>query len=307
MPASKRPAVGRLSSAQVGRPRICLWRGNTHGTSARSRRPARRSTTCPCMLTLLSFVQTTFRGSTIAAVRCRTPWISGRRAPRNSISWRPTSTSSSRTGVRSTTALETRCSYPRRPAMPKEPPTFSMLSGTTGHSVFRRSRSMERKVPATGGKELARSYDVLSELAPLILENQPKGRVDGVLLEDLTPSQRVRLGGYTLNVSGGGPRRIFPGEPVSPEAPRDQSPHGIFIATAPDEFYMAGSGLTITFSADTPGPPLVGLATVEEGRFVDGRWIRGRTLAGDDTAQGNSVSLRGAATGVLRVTVYRYR
>jgi hypothetical protein len=110
-----------------------------------------------------------------------------------------------------------------------------------------------------------------------------------------------------LNVAPGGPRRIFPGEPVSPDAPRGQTPHGIFIATAPDEFYLAGSGLTITFSADTPGPPIVGLATVEDGRFVEGRWIRGRVLAGDDTGQGNSVSLRGGETGILRVTVYRYR
>ncbi len=159
-----------------------------------------------------------------------------------------------------------------------------------------------------GAEELARSYDLLSQLAPMILENQPKGRVAGVLLEELTPSQKIRLGDYTLNVSPGGPRRIFPGEPASPEAARGPSPHGIFIETAPDEFYMAGSGLTITFSANTPGPPMTGLATVEEGRFVDGRWMRGRTLAGDDTGQGNSVSLRGGpGTGILRVTVYRYR
>jgi hypothetical protein len=160
---------------------------------------------------------------------------------------------------------------------------------------------------SAGGRELARSYDVLSQLAPLILQNQASGRVAGVLLEDLTPTQRVRLGDVTLNVSGSGPRRMFPGEPVSPEMPRTQSPHGIFIVTGPDEFYLAGSGLTITFSAHTPGPPIVGLATVEEGRFVDGRWIRGRVLAGDDTGQGNSVSLRAGATGILRVTVYRYR
>lgn len=155
-----------------------------------------------------------------------------------------------------------------------------------------------------GAKDLSRSYDVLSQLAPLILENQPKDRVAGVLLEELTPSQRIRLGGYTLNVAGGSPRRIFPGEPVTPET--RETPRGIFIATAPEEFYMAGSGLTITFSVDTPGPPIVGLATVEEGRFVDGRWVRGRTLAGDDTGQGNSVSLRDSL-GILRVTVYRYR
>jgi beta-galactosidase GanA len=157
------------------------------------------------------------------------------------------------------------------------------------------------------GKELARSYDVLSQLAPLILENQPKGRVAGVLLENLTPSQQVRLGDYTLNVIGGGPRRFAPGEPASPEMPRAQTPHGIFIATGPDEFYMAGNGVTVTFSPNTPGPPIAGLAKVEEGRFAEGRWIRGRTLAGDDTGQGNSISLRGQGPGILRVVLYRYR
>jgi hypothetical protein len=85
------------------------------------------------------------------------------------------------------------------------------------------------------------------------------------------------------------------------------TPYGIFIATGPDEFYMAGNGLTITFSPNSPGPPIAGLATVEEGKFADGRWIRGRTLAGDDTGQGNSVSLRGQGPGILRVVLYRYR
>lgn len=158
-----------------------------------------------------------------------------------------------------------------------------------------------------GADALGRSYDILSQLAPLILENQPKGRVAGVLLEELTPAQKLRLGDYTLNVSGNGVRRPVPGA-VSSQASPAPAPHGIFIATGPDEFYMAGSGLTVTFSPDTPGPPIAGLATVEEGRFVDGQWARGRTLAGDDTGQGNSVSLdAGRDHGILRVTLYRYR
>jgi hypothetical protein len=139
---------------------------------------------------------------------------------------------------------------------------------------------------------LGRSYDTLSQLAPLILENQSKNRVAGVLLEELTPAQKVRVGDYTLN--------------VSPRGRQNAVPHGIFIASGTDEFYMAGSGLTVTFSPETPGPPIVGLATVEEGRFVEGRWVRGRTLAGDDTGQGNNLSLD-AAHGILRVTLYRYR
>lgn len=163
-------------------------------------------------------------------------------------------------------------------------------------------------MPASGaGNDLARSYEVLSQLAPLVLENQPKGRVAGVLLEELTPAQRIRLGGYTLNVTRSAPRRPFPGAAAVADA-RATVPHGIFIASGPDEFYLAGRGLNITFTPETPGPPIAGLATVEEGQFVDGRWARGRILAGDDTAQGNSVSLDAAETpGILRVTLYRYR
>jgi hypothetical protein len=61
----------------------------------------------------------------------------------------------------------------------------------------------------------------------------------------------------------------------------------------------------MTFTPNTPGPPLAGLATVEEGRFVDGRWTPGRLLAGDDTGQGEDIQLR--PNGILRVTLYRYR
>jgi len=36
-------------------------------------------------------------------------------------------------------------------------------------------------VASDAAKDLTRSYDTLSQLAPLILENQPRGRVAGVL------------------------------------------------------------------------------------------------------------------------------
>ena len=83
---------------------------------------------------------------------------------------------------------------------------------------------------------------------------------------------------------------------------------------------MAGSGITVTFSPSTPGPPLAGIATVEEGSFASGRWIPERRLAGDDTEEGDMVVLRWAPgswvplyrqraskAGIQRVTLYRYR
>jgi hypothetical protein len=78
----------------------------------------------------------------------------------------------------------------------------------------------------------------------------------------------------------------------------------IFIAVGPDEYYVAGSGMTVRFSPNAPGPSLVGLGTVEEGSFVNGRWVPGRQLAGDETEQGGCVSLRNL--GIQHVTLYRF-
>jgi len=44
---------------------------------------------------------------------------------------------------------------------------------------------------------------------------------------------------------------------------------------------------------------------VEDGKFVNGRWVPGRRLAGDDDGQGQSLSLRNM--GIQRFTVYRFR
>jgi hypothetical protein len=58
---------------------------------------------------------------------------------------------------------------------------------------------------------------------------------------------------------------------------------------------------------------------VEEGVFVDGRWVPGRRLAGDDTGSQNLVLARihedpahpalfgPSMKGIQRVTLYRYR
>ncbi|MCJ7449948.1 MAG: DUF5597 domain-containing protein [Bacteroidales bacterium] len=79
----------------------------------------------------------------------------------------------------------------------------------------------------------------------------------------------------------------------------------IFIMTAPGEFYIGGSGMTITFSQKNPEFK-TGLATVEEGTFVQGKWIPGRRLAGDDTGQGSNLRL-GAGYNIQKVSLYSYK
>ncbi len=147
--------------------------------------------------------------------------------------------------------------------------------------------------------ELAASYDLLSQLVPLILQHQGKDTMGTVLLDKDDPPQEIRVGDYTLHVE-------YMRRHSFAQAGQSQlSSSAIFIATRYDEYVVAGSGVTVTFSPNTPGPPIAGLATVEEGTFVDGRLVPGRRLTSDDTAQGESLQLR--SNSIQRVTLYRYR
>jgi len=144
-------------------------------------------------------------------------------------------------------------------------------------------------------------YDLLSGLAPLILEHQGKGTMSAVLLDPDDPPQKVQVGNYTLT----GARLVPRAMPGAPPPPQTEPSGAIFIATGPDEYFAAGRGVTVTFSPNTPGPPLAGLATVEEGDFVNGCWVPLRRLAGDDDGQGQHLDLRDM--GVQHFTLYRYR
>jgi len=170
--------------------------------------------------------------------------------------------------------------------------------------------------PAVPDIELTSAYDVIAQLAPLISEHQGNGTMSAVLLRWNDPPQKIRVGNYTLEVSFLRPR-VLPGTP-QPEPPFP-SAAAIFIAAGPDEFYAAGNGVNVAFSPNTPGPPLAGLATVEEGVFVNSQWVPGRRLAGDDTGSHSLVLPRlhmvaehpalfgPSQKGIHRVTLYRYR
>jgi hypothetical protein len=73
--------------------------------------------------------------------------------------------------------------------------------------------------------------------------------------------------------------------------------------------------VSVSFTPNGPGPEHAGIGTVEEGTFVNGRWVPNRQLAGDETGEGQNLSLRSHPAdrlpddyvGIQRFTVYRYR
>lgn len=90
---------------------------------------------------------------------------------------------------------------------------------------------------------------------------------------------------------------------VAPGAqPGDNRPFGLMVSTGPDEFLLVGSGLSPSFTPDSPGPKLAGIGSIDEGRFEKGIWIPGRRLNGDEFRP----NLRPGAIGMLKVKLYRH-
>ena len=193
-----------------------------------------------------------------------------------------------------------------------------------GFSPFAYERS------ADGNTPLARAYNVLGQLAPLILEGQSKGTISAAVVDPDKQSGSVELGGYTFELKPGRGPGAQPANQqaaggrgqtgVGPEqgAFNSSTGYAMFILTGPDEFVVMGSGGQITFHPNTPGPKTASISTLEEGSYVHGRWVPGRRLNGDDTSLDYSLveqakrnqsgqGLRfGNDPSIVHLTIYRY-
>jgi hypothetical protein len=139
---------------------------------------------------------------------------------------------------------------------------------------------------------------MISRLMPLIGKHQGLNSMGAVLLIKDNPLENIEFGDYIFHTD----LRFDPFNLNSRSADLGAA---IFIMTAPDEFYIGGTGMSITLSQKNPEFK-TGLATVEEGTFLDGKWIPGRRLAGDDTGQGRNLRL-GVGYNIMRVTLYSYK
>ena len=153
---------------------------------------------------------------------------------------------------------------------------------------------------------LARSYEMLAQLAPLILEHQGNGTMIGLLPEaaEQRSPQQIRLNDYILSVT-------YERLPQPPSPPGGRSAEGLsgglVIAVGPDEFLFSGSGLIVTFEPQIRDNTNVGILFAQEGKYVDGRWVPARWLNGDQTHQGRHLRLVPDKFEIQRIKLYRYR
>jgi len=150
--------------------------------------------------------------------------------------------------------------------------------------------------------EVAKGYEVLQQLEPLIVEHQGKGTMNGVLLDSASQSERIQLGDYTIMF-----RHEYGWKYAVRTGPDTPRVGGMVIMLSKDEFLVAGTGVMVSFWPRSPDDATVGIISMDEGTFVDGNWVAGRRMNGDQDNQGREMHLPSGMFTMQKVKLYRYK
>ncbi|MEO8236469.1 MAG: DUF5597 domain-containing protein [Flavobacterium sp.] len=155
---------------------------------------------------------------------------------------------------------------------------------------------------ADGKKEpLGKIYDLVKQLTPIIEQYKGLGKIDGVLLDKENAIQIIKLGNYeftfkhdyTLNWSDGAKENVWP------------MSSAIIIEIGPDEFYIAGSGIVVTFMP-LKNAVNAGILKVDQGRFDNDVWRTIRHFNGDQTHQGRHLRISVGDYEIQKLKLYTY-
>ena len=147
---------------------------------------------------------------------------------------------------------------------------------------------------------IAEVYDTLGQLSDMLLESQESGNLRALVLhkDSPRPTRTIATGGYLFEATLS---RSWPARTLATD-------DGAMIAiqSRPNEFYIAGSGLTISFFRDPDTDnKLSGIASIEEvSRGADGTWITLRRLNGDQSNQGRQLSMDPHRMRIYHVKLY---
>lgn len=162
------------------------------------------------------------------------------------------------------------------------------------------------------------AYGILQQLKPYILDAQGTDRMVGfkprqLYDETLVYEPETRdVGPYRFTISYADLQKPIanPGADVANSTAKAAiaAAGGIIIQIGPEEYLVAGQGITVTFKPKADGTPLAGIDSAWEGHYdAAGKWVAGRLLNGDQTHQGRHIRLFPGKWQIQRVKLYSYR
>ncbi len=151
-------------------------------------------------------------------------------------------------------------------------------------------------------ESIVKGYAIMQQLKDEVLKHQGQDKMAGFLLNKEVQRDTISLGGYTIIAK----HDYTLG--WNSEAKDEVWPYagGLIICTAPGEYWVAGSGLVLNFLSEQKGNSKAGIESIEEGSFINGKWVPVRRLNGDQSHQGRHLRIAMYQYGIQKLKLYSY-
>jgi len=147
--------------------------------------------------------------------------------------------------------------------------------------------------------KIMQGYELLDSLRDLLPAAQAAGQTRGLVLHATSPrqTQTVALGGYLFEATLS---RSWPARTIVAD-----DGAMLILQSSPSEFYVVGSGLTVSITRDPDvDSGIAGIESVEQVTRTSGQWITDRRLNGDQTNQGRQLVLDPHRQHIYRLRLY---
>jgi hypothetical protein len=172
-------------------------------------------------------------------------------------------------------------------------------AGAFGFSPFGIDSEPAVSEERNAGPSIGDVYAALDSIGDILLAHQASGSTRGLVLHSNSPrpTQTVALGDYLFEATLS---RSWPAKTLLAD-----DGAMLIVQSTPNEFYLAGSGLTVSFFRNPDiDTKIGGIASIEEVSRSNGNWTTLRRLNGDQTNQGRQLSMAPHQIHLYRVVLY---
>ena len=172
-------------------------------------------------------------------------------------------------------------------------------AGAFGFSPFGIESQQNTPNASGSGPTIKEVYEVLDSISDVLLAHQTSEGTRGVVLHSNSPraTQTVALGGCLFEATLS---RSWPAKTLLTD-----DGAMIIVQSTENEFYIAGTGLTVSFFRNPDVDSAVArIESIEEVTRSNGNWSTQRRLNGDQTNQGRQLLMAAHHVRVYRVLLY---
>jgi hypothetical protein len=133
---------------------------------------------------------------------------------------------------------------------------------------------------------ITKTYAALTQVKDLILQHQGNGTMKGILLDTINRTQEFDFESYHVKalLNSGSFTETAGGFSIGEK--KQNIAGGILINTGKDEFIAIGNNYTLIFTPFQEGGKIIDVDYLDEGTFVNGKWVTTRRLNGDEGTGG---------------------